>query len=173
MIDWQEIVREHGPAVWRTTYRVLGNQADAEECFQEAFLGAVQVARRQGVKNWRSLLQRLAAARAVDRLRQRYRRDQIESAAACEPRLHVTPPPEQVAEDREFSERLRRVLIQLPANQAEAFCLQCLEGWSYEEIGEQLGVSVNAVGVLLHRARERLRELLADLVSMQPAKEET
>ncbi|OAI40404.1 hypothetical protein AYO40_04755 [Planctomycetaceae bacterium SCGC AG-212-D15] len=165
MIDWQAIVREHGPAVWRTAYRVVGNRADTEECFQEAFLGAVQIARGQHVKNWRALLQRLAASRAIDRLRQRYRQEHFEGAVEFGQFRDPAPPPCQAAEDKELSERLRRLLVQLPSKQAEAFCLHCLDECSYQEIGEQMGVSVNAVGVLLYRARERLRELLADLVS--------
>ena len=42
MIDWEGIVREHRPAVWRTAHRLLGNRADADECFQETFAAAVE-----------------------------------------------------------------------------------------------------------------------------------
>jgi DNA-directed RNA polymerase specialized sigma24 family protein len=38
MPDWDEILSPDGPAVWRTAYRIVGNRADADECFQEAFL---------------------------------------------------------------------------------------------------------------------------------------
>ena len=48
----------------------------------------------------------------------------------------------------------------MPPNQAEAFCLHHLEEWSYREIAGHLAISVDAVGVLLHRARKRLRERL-------------
>jgi RNA polymerase sigma-70 factor (ECF subfamily) len=51
-------------------------------------------------------------------------------------------------------------LVGLPPNQAEAFCLHCLEDWTYREIAGHLGISVDAVGVLVHRARKRLRERL-------------
>jgi DNA-directed RNA polymerase specialized sigma24 family protein len=46
------------------------------------------------------------------------------------------------------------------------FCLHCLEGWSYQDVAGQLGVTVNAVGVLLHRARQRLRAWLADSLNV-------
>ena len=65
--------RAGGAAVWRTAYRLLGNRADADECFQEAFLAALEVSRREPVRDWGALLRRLAAARALDRLRRRYR----------------------------------------------------------------------------------------------------
>jgi RNA polymerase sigma-70 factor, ECF subfamily len=47
------------------------NRADAEECFQEAALAALEFSRRKDVQHWRALLVRLATARAVDRLRRR------------------------------------------------------------------------------------------------------
>jgi DNA-directed RNA polymerase specialized sigma24 family protein len=65
MIDWQGILSRDGPAVWRTAWRVLGNRADADECFQEAFVAALEYSSTHTVKHWRALLQRLAAARAI------------------------------------------------------------------------------------------------------------
>src|SRR5262245_50244770 len=73
MTDWEAIVREHGRAVWRTAWRVLADHADADDCLQEAFVDAVELSRRQPVRHWGRLLTRLAAARALDRLRRRLR----------------------------------------------------------------------------------------------------
>jgi RNA polymerase sigma-70 factor (ECF subfamily) len=69
--------------------------------------------------------------------------------------------PADEAQASELAERLRTALAELPAEQAEIFCLSCINGLSYREIGERLRLSTNAVGVQLHRARGRLRELLA------------
>ena len=62
--------------------------------------------------------------------------------------------------DFDSLEHLREVLADLDARQAQVFCLACLDGLSYQEIAEQLGVTVNHVGVLLNRARATLRERL-------------
>jgi RNA polymerase sigma-70 factor (ECF subfamily) len=69
----------------------------------------------------------------------------------------------------ELSERLRTALGRIPSKQAEAFCLHCLEGWSYQEVAQQLAVSIDSVGVLLHRARKRLRQLLGVTVEILPS----
>jgi RNA polymerase sigma-70 factor (ECF subfamily) len=167
MPDWQAILDRDGPAVWRTAYRLLGNRADADECFQEAFLAALEVSRREPVAHWRALLQRLAAARAVDRLRRRGRRPS-EPVADWDAVAGAAPPPSQSAEDAELAEQLRVALARLPPRQAEVFCLHCLEEWSYQDIARQLGVSTVAVGVLLHRARKQLRELLGAALGVQP-----
>lgn len=165
MVDWDGIVSREGPAVWRTLHRLLGNRADVEDCFQETFLGALAIWRRETVQYPQALLQRLATARALDRLRQRYRRAgheggdiQWESVSAA------GPLPPQLAEAAELSDRLREALALLPPKQAQVFCLFYLDGWDYQQIAGHLRGTVNAVGVLLHRARQRLKELLGDIV---------
>ncbi len=161
MPDWQEILSRDGPAVWRTAYRLLGNQADADECFQEACLAGLEVSRRETVHNWRALLQRLAVARSVDRLRSRKRaRLDLATAELLQVQDGLPLPPQDL-EDAELASELRLVLGQLPARQAEAFCLHHIEDCSYQEVACALGISVDSVGVLIHRARKRLRKLLA------------
>ena len=161
MVDWDGIIDREGPAVWRTVRRLLTHRADAEECFQETFLAALHLWRRQPVRSPRAALQQLATARAIDRLRQRYR---AAARIAPEPPGGLSDPapsPGDRAEAAELAEALRAALAELPGKQADAFCLHCLDGYSYREAADALGVSVDAVGVLIHRARARLRDLLA------------
>lgn len=164
MPDWAEIIERHGGAVWRTAYRLLGRRADAEECFQEVFLAALEVARREPVRDWGALLRRLVAARAMDRLRRRYRQGHTRPATDWDDLPGPAPLPSQRAEDAELSESLRAALASLPPNQAETFLLFHLEDRTYREIADHLAISVDAVGVLLHRARKRLREWLGPSV---------
>jgi DNA-directed RNA polymerase specialized sigma24 family protein len=55
MDDWQTILAEHGDAVWRRAYRLLGNDAAAADCFQDAFAAAVTLSRREPVRKWLAL----------------------------------------------------------------------------------------------------------------------
>jgi RNA polymerase sigma-70 factor (ECF subfamily) len=160
MPDWAEILSRDGPAAWRAAYRIVGNRADADECFQEACLAALNISRRQNVRQWSALLRRLAAARAMDRLRQRQRRRAREQVADIGS-LAGGDPPSQRMEGQESADRLRTVLAKIPSQQAELFCLHCLEDWSYQEIADELGISTSRVGVLIHRARSKLAKLLA------------
>jgi RNA polymerase sigma-70 factor (ECF subfamily) len=160
MVDWEAILAHEGPAVWRTLWRLLGDRADADECFQETFLSALRFSRAQVVLHWSALLQRLATARAVDLLRRRYRlREALGESAGesdVEAAISDRPGPVELAAASELSERLRRALARLSQEQAEIFSLHALSGWSYEEIGRQMGMSSSNVGVTLHRARHRL-----------------
>ena len=159
MIDWEGILRRDGPSVWRTAWRVLGNRADADECFQEAFVAALEYSRTHEVGHWRGLLQRIATTRAIDRLRRRASR-QGREAALQDDHPSSSRMPDEDMESAELSARLRTALARLPDGQAETFCLFHIEGWSYREIAECLSISTDVVGVRLQRAKRRLRELL-------------
>jgi RNA polymerase sigma-70 factor, ECF subfamily len=161
MPDWDEILARDGPAVWGAAYRITGNYTDADDCFQEAFLAAWEVARQGPVKNWPGLLKRIVATRAIDRLRRRFRQGPHETVANWDAVRGPTSSASQTIEEAELSAQLRDALAQLPAKQAECFCLHVLEEWSYAEIAEHMEESIDAVGVLLHRARKRLRILLS------------
>src|SRR5437762_13797875 len=93
MTDWNAMVHDEGPAVWRTLWRLLGNRADADDCFQETFLAALVYSRDQGreVHHWSALLQKIATTRAVDRLRPRYRRHAATDGSTNEDIADATP----------------------------------------------------------------------------------
>ena len=157
MIDWQRIVRRHGPLVWKTACKLLGNHADAADCFQETFLSAVRITQHQHVKSFPALLRRLATARAIDQLRRRFRNSRLCTNVDISNVAANNPQPEQNLQTRQLVENLRKALSHVPQQQAEVFCLRHLNNMSYRRIAEQLGLKTSAVGVLLHRARANLR----------------
>ena len=57
---------------------------------------------------------------------------------------------------------LWRALARLPRKQRASVVLADYAGWSHREIAKALGSTVSAVGVHVHRARKRLRDLLED-----------
>jgi RNA polymerase sigma factor (sigma-70 family) len=167
-LDWRQAITDHGPRVWATVYRVLGNEADAEDCFQEAFLAAFKVGQRQQVRDLEALLVRAATARAIDRLRQKLRHPTaVLDCNGAEPVAPAALDPAEWMERREQADVLRSALVRVPPQQAEAFCLKYLSDMTQKEIGREMGVSESAAGVLVHRAKVRLRELLDRHGAMQ------
>ncbi len=156
--DWERIVAEHGPAVWTTVFRILKHEADAQDCYQQTFLDAFRANRRRPASNWAAFLARIATRRAIDRLRERVsaRQRSREEAQSRGP-LDRALPAQQA--DVELADALRAALAELPPSQATVFWLRSVEELSYAEIAEQLGISTNKVGVLLHRARAVLARL--------------
>ncbi|WP_020473939.1 RNA polymerase sigma factor [Zavarzinella formosa] len=161
MTDWSLIVRQHGPIVWRTAWRLLNNDADASDCFQHAFISALELERKETIRNWPALLKRLATARALESFRQRNRESNRRTTLAEMSVIdRKETGPVAAAEANELGGHLREALAGLDDRQAQIFCLSCLDGLSYQEIAEQLDITVNHVGVLLNRARAALRERL-------------
>lgn len=157
--DWQVIVKEHGPVVWQTAQRLLGNEADAADCFQEAFATAFEISRGQRLRNVCGLLVHLATTRAIDKLRERNRRQQRQTNALN--RNGAAPiDPVARAETHELAGQLRDAIGRLPSQEAQVFCLRYLSGMSYRQIANELDIKANAAGVLLHRAKAKLRGAL-------------
>ena len=160
MTDWQSIVDKYGGLVWQAAYRLLGNEADAADCFQETFVSALELSRRQRVRNFAGLLLRLATTRAVDILRRRFRNSSFSESAVLDGKASANPGPVQAAQRRELAEQLRYGLSQLADGEAEVFCLRYLNDFSYRQIAKELGIKRNAAGVMIHRAKKKLGELL-------------
>jgi RNA polymerase sigma-70 factor (ECF subfamily) len=156
--DWDRIVREHGPRVFATAWRILGHAADTEDVVQEVFLQAHQLRQAGPVRSWAGLLRRLAACRALDKLRQRRPTvplDGLDLAGG-------EGGPEQLAIEHELAERLREALAHLPPREAAVFCLRYFDDLSYEQIADTLQIRAGAVAAALHKARARLEALLLE-----------
>ena len=162
MTNWALIVHEHGAIVWRTLHRLLGNDADEADCFQGTFVSALELSRKEPVRNWPPLLKRLATVRALECLRRRRRTtNRLEPLADGGGRDALAVDPLQAAGAAELAEHLRLALTKVDPLQSEVFCLAVLEGLSYLQVADQLRLNVNHVGVLLNRARASLQESVA------------
>lgn len=160
MTDWRTILAEHGPAVWRTVYRLLGHHADAFDCYQDTFLAAWRYAQRRPVTDWAPFLTSLATRRAMDRLRQRYRDRRRVAPLDDHPEPSSQDSPTDHASAGELMDRVRAGMVGLPGKQAEVFWASCVEGLSHQAISDRMEIPPGEVRVLLHRARERLGAIL-------------
>jgi RNA polymerase sigma-70 factor (ECF subfamily) len=140
--NWDRIVREHGPAVFSTAWRILGHAAETEDVVEEVFSQARRVAQAEEVRSWERLLRRLAATRALDRLRRR-------------------PPG---GRERDPAERLRSALARLPDREAAVFSLRYFDDLSCDQISQTLLLTRTAVTAALRHARARLEGLLRQSV---------
>jgi RNA polymerase sigma-70 factor (ECF subfamily) len=158
----EKIVRRYGPMVWRTVWRfAAGREADAADCFQEVFVSALEVVRRTQVQNWEALLRHLATRKGLDLLRRRSgERQRLTRDVEWEELSGGRAAPDERMERQELMDRLQVALARLPEAMAEAFCLRHVEEMSYGQIGEVTGATVGSVRVLVHRAKERVRELM-------------
>lgn len=164
-MEWDQIVEEYSAIVWRTVTRLVPEQADAADCFQRTFISAWELSQKQAIRHWPGLLRQLATSRALERRRElarnRVRHCEFPTEGVIDRRA---TDPVCDAEATELDEHLRVALAEIAHRDAEVFCLACLEGMAYRDIGLHLGLSVNHIGVLLNRAKSQLRLKLAAFV---------
>ena len=160
MDDSKNWPAEHGEAVWRTIFRLLGSDEGAADCFQETFAQFTGISRRQVVRHPLGLLKRLATARAIDAVRRRAA-DRKRSKILDDQHPSDSGEPWQDAAANELAENLRLALATISPDQASAFCITQLEGLDRAEAAEAMGITVDHLAVLLHRARVNLQQRLA------------
>jgi RNA polymerase sigma-70 factor, ECF subfamily len=158
VIDWNRIVEECGPSVFRVAWHILGQAEDAEDVVQEVFLETFRIASRAHIRHWDGFLRRLAACRALDRLRRRKPSSPLDGRIPGS----SSHEPEETMIGRELADRLRKALSQLPEREAEVFCLRYFEELDNQAIAEMLGIRAGAVRAALHKARAKLERLLSE-----------
>ena len=161
--SFERLYRKHAGDVYRYALVVLRNQADAEDVTQTTFLNAYRAMekgeRPRSPENWL-----IAIAHNV--CRQRFRQSQRRpTEVVYEDELAETI----VEEDALSAEDIRRALGHLAFNQRSALVMRELEGRSYQEIAEILGLSLSAVETLIFRARRALREQLEEGITCHEA----
>jgi len=168
---FRALVERHGRAVFRLAFRMTGNEQDAEDVVQEAFLKAYrrigQFEDRAAFGSW---LHRIAANCAYDLLRTRARKredaggtdgsgsDPLDAFAA------ETPSADRAVLSAQISRRLRAALARLSPQERAAFTLRHFEERPIREIGELLGLDEGAAKHSVFRAVRKLREALAPFV---------
>jgi RNA polymerase sigma-70 factor (ECF subfamily) len=174
---FERLVRNHERNVFRLLYRMLGSREEAEDAAQEAFLSLHRHGHRfRRESRFSTFLYRVAANAALNRRRSlgRARAREIELAQrhASGAQIHVTPrDPEDATHGAEVQIRVQEALQQLPDELRVAVVLYDIEGQSYKDIAEILGIPEGTVKSRIHRARLGLRERLKELVQSSPTGE--
>src|SRR5919204_4590892 len=160
---FEKLYQRHVGDVYRYALVVMRNPADAEDVTQTTFMNAYRAFARgerpHTPQNWL-----IAIAHNV--CRQRFRQSQ---RRPNEVQLNEELAEAYVEEDPVSAEDIRRALGHLGFNQRAALVMRELEGRSYQEIAEILGLSISAVETLIFRARRALREQLEEAITCREA----
>lgn len=157
--DFRALVVLHEQRVYATALRILGDEAEARDVAQDAFLKAYRsLASFRAGKRFGPWVCAIAANAARDRLRSPLRRwfTSTEGAALDQ---HEAPPPTAV-DDREA--RAARAILALAPKLREAIVLRYVSGLSVDEVAEALGIGESAAKMRLKRAVDELRAALHD-----------
>lgn len=153
--SFTEIVRRYAPRLEAFLRRRTHDHHDAEDLVQDTLIRAYENLDRYD-DSWRfsTWLFTIAARLAVSRHRRR--------RPECPATDFQAPPCDEMAERREQRESLWALAAELPQGQYQALWLRYGEEMSIREIARVLGKSQVCIKVLLHRARARLAQRLAE-----------
>jgi RNA polymerase sigma-70 factor (ECF subfamily) len=143
-------------------YRSVGAAPLAEELTQDVFLKALQHLRRTDEHvSFHAWIYRIATTTCIDAHRAAARRPALVDDAQAFLSAPGGADPVTWQLERERRREVRTALDALPAHYRQALVLRQLQGLSYAEVAEALGISVEAVTSLIHRARHAFRAAFA------------
>ncbi|MCW2819165.1 MAG: polymerase, sigma 29 subunit, SigE, partial [Marmoricola sp.] len=160
--SWEQIVTDHSARVYRLAYRLTGNGHDAEDLTQEVFVRVFRSLHTYRPGTMEGWLHRITTNLFLDQARrkQRIRFDALSDEAAG--RLPSALPTPDVAQmDRLFDADVEAALASLAPDFRAAVVLCDVEGLTYEEIADVLGLKLGTVRSRIHRGRAQLRAALA------------
>ncbi|GLU47631.1 RNA polymerase sigma factor [Nocardiopsis ansamitocini] len=153
------LVRRYQNPVYRIALRVTGNEGDAADAAQEAFIAAWrQLPELDNPATFSGWLYRIVSRRALNSIRSRRPTSPIGEDGAELPDPSIGPEHHSVATD--LRSALAKALENLPPPQRVCWTLRELEGMSYEEIAAIVDATPTAVRGRIHRARTHLVEAL-------------
>jgi RNA polymerase sigma-70 factor (ECF subfamily) len=180
--QFEDIVRRYSRHVYNVAYRMAGNDADAKDLTQEAFLRVYRALRKvepgTSLDSW---LYRIVTNLFIDMLRKRPK-GRVESldapvttAKGNEIERSIPDPsgsPEEVVVTPMLDGDIQRALDSLTDDLRMVVILSDIEGLAYEEIAQAMRVPVGTVKSRLHRARKVLRDRLLPLYRPSPVEKD-
>lgn len=160
---FEEILTRYRDRVYRICYRMAGNAEDAEDWAQECFVRAYRELKRYNPSMpFRPWLYRVASNACINLAKTRSRRrdrldlgiDHLSIPAGC------ASDPVYAALALEENQAIRGALETLPLPMRQAVVLRLLEGLSFRELGEALGVPTQTAATRVRRALIRVRDHL-------------
>lgn len=166
-----QLIDRHASAIVNLAYRMVGNRAEAEDLAQDAFLTAFKaLSTFRADSKFSTWLYRIAANKCKDWLRAKrpgqgpydVDADEVLDLYVAEERT-----PEQLLSQQQVGQELEQAIQRLPPLYREAFVLKHVEGLSYEEMEEILGVNGDTLKMRVYKGRLQLSR---ELTALNPAR---
>jgi RNA polymerase sigma-70 factor (ECF subfamily) len=153
---FDRLLGELRPKLHRYCARMTGSVLDGEDVVHEAIVKAIEALSQPGlITRPEAWLFRIAHNAALDFLRHRARQD----AAHADEDPDMIIDPVAAVDNRQITAASLRTFMRLPVAQRSSVILMDVLGYSLDEIGNVMDVSIATVKAALHRGRARLREL--------------
>jgi RNA polymerase sigma-70 factor (ECF subfamily) len=153
--EFNDLVENHGAALYRMAYRMIGDRHEAEDMVQEAFRSAWKSrARYQSGRGDRAWLASILRRRVIDRWRKRPPPGVLPGEATIEVGVEPDPLADQ------YTDEMQHALDSLPRELRETLLLVVVGELTHQEAADVLEVPLGTVLSRVSRARKRLRNIL-------------
>lgn len=153
--EFNDLVENHGPALYRMAFRMIGDRHEAEDMVQEAFRSAWKSrARYESGRGDRAWLASILRRRVIDRWRKRPPPGVLPNEAALEVGVEHDPLADQ------YTDEMQHALDSLPTELRETLLLVVVGELTHQEAADVLSVPLGTVLSRVSRARKRLRDYL-------------
>lgn len=172
---FNRLVRLYQRAAFNLAYRVLGDGESAADATQDAFISAYRAIRGFRGGSFKAWILRIVTNACYDRLRHKQRRpsESLEDLAEDTDRAPALADTAESPEEHVMRQELGKVIQQglgtLNEDQRVVVVLADIQGYSYEEIAQIMGVRLGTVKSRLSRARAALRAFLMEHKEHLPA----
>ena len=162
---FEELVKRHQELVFSLSFKLTGNRELANDVAQEAFIRAWKAIRKfRGDSTFGTWIYRITVNTAWTLRKKAKKHYSLNIEDTQEPVVvDEKKDPELVAINSDLSLVLRKALNQIPLEQRIIVELKNIEGRSHKEIADYLDISVTAAKVRLHRAHQKLRNILEEI----------
>ena len=171
-VAFNRVMAEHAGALKGFAARMLGDELQAEDITQDAFLAYYRHMHEVPENATRPWLFRVARNLCLDLLRRRkfklrlFRDVQRDDDLELIPADQQGPRPDELAHTEEARQAIEEAIQNLPVKFREAFVLCEVQGLSYEEAAGIMGCPVKTVSTRLFRARQRFRASVASIIDV-------
>mgnify|MGYP002002376715 FL=1 len=162
---FEQLVIRHQELVFSLAYKLTGNREMANDVAQEAFIRAWKAIEKfRGDSTFSTWIYRITVNTAWTLRKKARKHNTLNIEDTYEPIvIDEKKDPELVAINSDLSSVLINALDKIPIEQRIIVELKNIEGRSHKEIADYLDISVTAAKVRLHRAHQRLRQILEEV----------
>ena len=162
---FEQLVIRHQDLVFSLAYKLTGNREMANDVAQEAFIRAWKAIEKfRGDSTFSTWIYRITVNTAWTLRKKAKKHNTLNIDDTYEPIvIDEKKDPELVAINSDLSSVLINALDEIPIEQRIIVELKNIEGRSHKEIADYLDISVTAAKVRLHRAHQKLRQILEEV----------
>ncbi len=171
---FSKVMEQDGPGILRLLWRLLGNEPDVLDAYQECWCLLAQLGQPRNIRNVKGYVYRTASNVAIEVIRRRKRRQghwaavvdhyrrQGDRGTSDSGTASKVGPTNEDADEAATIDAMREMMGELPPHLRNVLVLRDLTSMSYKEVGKVLGIEPTTARVYRRQAVLKLADLMRE-----------